>query len=100
VADPYPEVTVESRAQWRAWLAAHHAGARGVWLVTYKKGGERPHVPYAEVVEEALAHGWVDSRPRRLDAQRSMLVVTPRKPASSWSRATRSASSGFPHLAG
>ena len=81
----YSQVTVASRAEWRAWLDANNGSAPGVWLVTYKKGDPR-HVPYDDVVEEALAHGWVDSRPRKLDGQRSQLLVTPRKPASNWSR--------------
>jgi len=36
-------------------------------------------------VDEALCYGWVDSRPRGIDGQRSARLVTPRKPASSWS---------------
>jgi uncharacterized protein YdeI (YjbR/CyaY-like superfamily) len=40
-------------------------------------------------VEEALADGWVDSRPRKLDGERARLLVTPRKPTSNWSRANK-----------
>ena len=41
---------------------------------------------YEEAVEEALCFGWVDSRTRRLDNERYMLMFTPRKPSSPWSR--------------
>ena len=41
------------------------------------------------MVEEALAHGWVDSQARRLDERRSKLLLTPRKPTSGWSRANK-----------
>lgn len=41
---------------------------------------------YAESVEEALAFGWVDSLPRALDSERSMLWFAPRKPRTGWSR--------------
>jgi uncharacterized protein YdeI (YjbR/CyaY-like superfamily) len=58
-------------------------------VVTYKKTSGGPHVPYDEIVEEALAHGWVDSVPRTLDEARSQLLVTPRKPTSNWSRANK-----------
>ncbi len=51
-----------------------------------KKSSGLPHVPYAEIVEEALCFGWIDSRPAKLDAQRSMLLLSPRRPKSAWSR--------------
>lgn len=41
---------------------------------------------YAKTVEEALAFGWVDSLPRALDSERSMLWFAPRKPRTGWSR--------------
>ncbi|RKS79932.1 uncharacterized protein YdeI (YjbR/CyaY-like superfamily) [Motilibacter peucedani] len=85
----YAELLVESRAQWPEWLTRHGAQTPGVWVVTWKKGSGGPHVPYAEVVEEALAAGWVDSRPRAVDERRSALLVTARKPASRWSRANK-----------
>jgi uncharacterized protein YdeI (YjbR/CyaY-like superfamily) len=37
-------------------------------------------------VEEALCFGWIDSKGRRLDERRTMLLMTPRKPGSGWSR--------------
>jgi uncharacterized protein YdeI (YjbR/CyaY-like superfamily) len=76
VADGYPQVTVASREQWRSWLAAHHASAPGVWVTTYKKHSGRPHVPVDDLVAEALAHGWIDSRPRSVDGDRSQRLVT------------------------
>lgn len=84
----YPRVEIESRGAWRRWLARHHARAESVWLVTWKKG-RGPHVPYAEIVEEALCFGWVDSLPRRLDESRTMLLLSPRRPGSAWSLANR-----------
>jgi uncharacterized protein YdeI (YjbR/CyaY-like superfamily) len=86
VSESYERVEVGSRAAWREWLERHHEDAPGVWLVTFKKAAGERHVPYEAVVEEALCFGWVDSKPRRLDDQRSMLLVTPRKPGSGWSR--------------
>ena len=77
-----------SRAELRAWLADHYATSPGIWLVRFKKG-RGPHVTYDEVVEEALAVGWVDSLPRTLDDDRSMLLLTPRKPGSAWSAANK-----------
>ncbi len=72
--------------EWRAWLADHHATSPAVWLVTWRKGAGHQIVGYDEAVTEALAFGWVDSRPRALDDKRTMLYFTPRKPGSAWSR--------------
>jgi uncharacterized protein YdeI (YjbR/CyaY-like superfamily) len=85
-ADHYPHTPVESREQWRAWLAEHHASERGTWLVTYKRTSGGPYVPYEATVEEALCFGWVDSLGRALDERRSMQLFTPRRTRSRWSR--------------
>lgn len=74
------------RAAWRAWLADHHEREAGVWLVTLRKASGLPRIGYDEAVEEALCFGWVDSKPRKLDALRTMLYFAPRKPRSGWSR--------------
>lgn len=82
--DSLSRVEIASRAALRSWLGEHHAKTESIWLVTWKKPDPR-HVPYSDVVEEALCFGWIDSLPRRLDAQRSMLLLAPRKPRSAWS---------------
>ncbi len=86
MSDRYEQVEITSRGQWRAWLAEHHDASPGVWVVTYKKHADGPSVPYDDIAEEAVAHGWVDSLPRKLDDVRSQLLVTPRKASSNWSR--------------
>lgn len=78
-------VEIESRAAWRAWLKKHHRQPDSIWLVIWKKGDPR-HVPYGDIVEEALCFGWVDSLPRKLDTQRSMLLLSPRRTGSAWSK--------------
>lgn len=74
-----------SRSGWRGWLSANHQESNGVWLVTYKKASGKPRLEYSESVEEALCFGWVDSLPRKLDEERSMLYFAPRKSGSGWS---------------
>lgn len=83
--DSIEQVVLESRAQWRAWLQANHAHPRSIWAVTFKKSSGRPHLSAAEIAEEAICFGWIDSLPRALDAERTMLLVSPRNPASAWS---------------
>lgn len=83
-----PQVEAASRAALRDWLATHHATSGSAWLVTWKKGDPR-YLPYGDIVEEALCFGWVDSLPRRLDAERTILLLSPRKPGSAWSAANK-----------
>lgn len=87
--DARPQYQPASRAEWRQWLAAHHASTPGVWLVYGKKASGLPSLSYAEAVEEALCFGWIDSHPRKLDADRTQLLFTPRKPKSGWSKANK-----------
>jgi uncharacterized protein YdeI (YjbR/CyaY-like superfamily) len=75
-----------NRKQWRLWLEKHHARKDGVWLVLWKKSSGRAQLTYGEAVEEALCFGWIDSKPNKLDAQRSLLWFAPRKPGTGWSR--------------
>jgi uncharacterized protein YdeI (YjbR/CyaY-like superfamily) len=75
-----------SRRDWRAWLTAHAGESAGVWVVTFKQSTGRPTLSYDDVVEEALCFGWVDSKSKGLDDQRTMMLLTPRKPGSGWSR--------------
>lgn len=82
----YTRVHPMTRAEWRQWLQDHHTRDSGVWLVSYKKRTGKPRVEYDEAVEEALCFGWVDSKPGKLDADRTMLWFAPRKPGSGWSR--------------
>ena len=51
----------------------------------WKRASGHPHLAYDDVVDEALCFGWVDSQPRKLDDQRSQLLLTPRRRGSSWS---------------
>ena len=85
MSDTYDEVVVDDLPAWRAWLVEHHATSPGIWLVTWKKGSGHPTLPWADLVDEALCFGWIDSRPRVVDDQRSARLLTPRKPTSAWS---------------
>lgn len=49
----------------------------------------KPRCPYPEVVEEAICFGWIDATAGVLDGERSLQLVTPRKPKSSWTRLNR-----------
>lgn len=74
------------RASWRAWLAVNHDRQEGVWLILLKKGTGKQTYTFADATEEALCFGWIDSKPAKLDDERSMLWFAPRKSGSGWSR--------------
>ncbi len=75
-------------AEWSAWLAAHHAEARGVWLVTPRRAADRD-LGYEAAVVEALRYGWVDSTQRPVDEERTMQWFAPRRPGSVWTRTNK-----------
>jgi uncharacterized protein YdeI (YjbR/CyaY-like superfamily) len=72
------------RAAWRQWLAEHHAAAKEIWLIYYRKGVDRPSIPYLHAVEEALCFGWIDGIAKTMDAERNAQRFTPRKSKSHW----------------
>lgn len=82
-------IAAETRADWRAWLAAHHATETNVWLRIYKKDSATPSVTYDEVVDEALCFGWIDSSVKKGDDQFYLQYVARRKPKSNWSQVNK-----------
>ena len=87
--DELDKIEFRSRAELRRWLKRHCERADSFWLVTFKKHVDAHYLAYDEVVEELLCFGWVDSRTRRRDDDRTMLLVGPRKPGSTWSASNK-----------
>ena len=83
--DGRPMVQPDDRAAWRAWLVANHAASTGVWLATFRPSVGRQTVDYDAAVEEGLCVGWIDSKAKRLDDERTLLWFSPRSPRSGWS---------------
>lgn len=84
-----PSILITSRAEWRQWLSEHHATSDGVWVVTWKKASGDKHVSYEDLVLEALCFGWVDSQAKGVDALRTSITMTPRRPVSRWTQPNR-----------
>jgi uncharacterized protein YdeI (YjbR/CyaY-like superfamily) len=89
-AEELPVVSCASRAEWEAWLAEHE-GSAGAWLRIGKQGAAAPTVSYAEALEVALCHGWIDGQKRKGDDAHWLQRFTPRKAASRWSKRNRDA---------
>ena len=85
-----PEVVrPTTRAQWRAWLLAHHTRATGVQVVYPKKRSAVPGISYEEIVEEALCFGWIDGTLRPVDDDVTSIWVAPRKPGGTWAASNK-----------
>jgi uncharacterized protein YdeI (YjbR/CyaY-like superfamily) len=89
VQDEAEEIQPVDRAAWRTWLREHHNASSGVWVITYKKSARLPGPTYEDLVLEALCFGWIDSRPGRVDDQRTKLYLSPRRRGSGWSASNK-----------
>lgn len=86
MADDIPELIVPDAAAWRRWLGEHHASPAGVWLVLAKKGTTQPtSLTYAQALDEALCHGWIDGQTAPGDQATYRQRFTPRRARSRWS---------------
>ena len=83
-----PEVSFADRDAWLAWLADHHDRSAGVWLRLAKgaTAAARGSLTYAEAVEAALIHGWIDGQKKSRDARSWLQKFTPRGAKSLWSK--------------
>jgi uncharacterized protein YdeI (YjbR/CyaY-like superfamily) len=89
VNDEPPQLLFESPDAWEAWLVEHETDERGVWLQVARAGGGAASVTYAEALDVALCHGWIDGQRRRLDDSWWLQRFTPRRPRSIWSKRNR-----------
>jgi uncharacterized protein YdeI (YjbR/CyaY-like superfamily) len=72
-----------------AWIDEHGEESDGIWLKFAKKDSGIESVVYAEAVEIALSHGWIDGQAKRLDDHHYLQRFTPRRPRSKWSKINR-----------
>jgi uncharacterized protein YdeI (YjbR/CyaY-like superfamily) len=84
-----PILSFASQKNWEEWLGEHHSTSKGIWLKIAKKGAETGTVSYAEALESALCHGWIDGQKGALDADFWLQKFTPRGPRSKWSKVNR-----------
>jgi uncharacterized protein YdeI (YjbR/CyaY-like superfamily) len=84
-----PRIPFASGELWDAWLTEHHDESDGVWLKLAKQGTGIPSVTYAEAIEVALTHGWIDGQKGKLDETYWLQRFTRRGPRSKWSKINR-----------
>ncbi len=74
-----------SPSDWGAWLAEHAAREDELWVGFWKRGSGEASISWAESVDEALCHGWIDGVRQSVDEQRYRIRFTPRRSRSKWS---------------
>src|SRR5947209_17508720 len=84
-----PILAFATPAAWEAWLDAHHAAAKGLWLKIAKKGAGVASISYAEALESALCYGWIDGQRAPYDERFFLQRFTPRGQRSKWSQINR-----------
>lgn len=83
--DALPVKPFKTPAALEKWLAAN-ARAPGLWLKIAKKDSGITTVTYAEALDIALCHGWIDGQKKGFDAQYFLQRFTPRRPRGLWSK--------------
>ena len=84
-----PVLSFATPAELGAWLDQHAEESDGIWLNLAKKASGIPSVVYADAVEIALCHGWIDGQAKRLDDDHYVQRFTPRRTRSKWSKINR-----------
>lgn len=80
-----PVIAFETAQAWDVWLEKHGASSPGTYIRIAKKDSGIPSVTYAEALEVALCHGWIDAIKRSYDDTSFLQKFLPRKPRSIWS---------------
>jgi uncharacterized protein YdeI (YjbR/CyaY-like superfamily) len=73
------KVEVAPTQELRSWLEKNHEQQESVWLVTYKKSVPDKYLSTSVVLDELLCFGWIDGIRRKLDENRNIQLISPRK---------------------
>jgi uncharacterized protein YdeI (YjbR/CyaY-like superfamily) len=75
----------KSIEEWSSWLTQNHKDEEVIWVIIQKKGSKKLGIRYEEAVLEAVAHGWIDGKMKRLNEDEFKQRFTPRRSNSIWS---------------
>jgi len=75
----FEQVLITSQEELRNWLQKNHSQKESIWLVTFKKTVLDKYVSVQEVLDQLLCFGWIDGIRRKLDEERTMQLISPRK---------------------
>lgn len=80
------KITFANQADWEAWLGVNGKLVTGAWLRIAKKSARRPTITYAQALEVAICHGWIDGQKRTESEHYWLQRFTPRTTRSIWSK--------------
>jgi uncharacterized protein YdeI (YjbR/CyaY-like superfamily) len=83
------DLNFKTREGWRDWLKKNHSRVNEAWVIIYKKNSEKDGLKYLEALEEALCHGWIDSKMNRVDEDTFRQRFSPRRKNSIWSKSNK-----------
>ncbi|MFN3875104.1 MAG: YdeI/OmpD-associated family protein [Flavobacteriales bacterium] len=81
-----PIMDFETAQAFDAWLERNGSSSPGIYIRIAKKDSGIRSITYAEAVDTALCHGWIDGVRNRYDEKRFLQRFTPRGPRSIWSQ--------------
>ncbi|MFF2526151.1 YdeI/OmpD-associated family protein [Streptomyces liangshanensis] len=90
MAEEPESVSFESAEDFEAWLVEHQGSVDGIWLRLRKKTPGVVTFDYAQALDVALCHGWIDGQKRKAAEDTHWLQrFTPRRARSKWSKINR-----------
>ena len=88
--DDDPHLSFATAEDFAAWIGEQGDATGGVWLRVPRAGSAAQGIGYAEALQVALAHGWIDGQKRAGDDPDVWVQrFTPRRRRSLWSRVNR-----------
>ena len=75
----FEKLEVSSIGELNKWLHENHQQKESIWLVTYKKIVPEKYLSTSVVLDELLCYGWIDGIRRKLDDNRTMQLISPRR---------------------
>jgi uncharacterized protein YdeI (YjbR/CyaY-like superfamily) len=81
------QIYFSDRKSLREWLEKNHDKVKSIWLVHDK--WKESKLSYADIVEQALCFGWIDSTLKKLNEKQNMIYLSVRKPKSIWASSNK-----------
>lgn len=75
----FDQLEITTSKELRNWLIENHSQTESIWLVTHKKSSPNKYVSRWDVLDELICFGWIDGIRRKLDEERTMQLISPRR---------------------
>ncbi|TWU39489.1 YdeI/OmpD-associated family protein [Novipirellula artificiosorum] len=87
--DGKPVIAFSTPGMFDRWLSKHHTEHGGLWIQFCKKDSDHKSITYAQALDIALCHGWIDGPVRKGNAASWIHKFTPRGKRSVWSQVNK-----------